>query len=187
MNNSNSLPENFKDLCLSVENSQDVVFQEIPPKEKDKINLQATEEVSTIVSQKTRTRRTSGISQGSMIEERKEPQRRAFAQRRKIVDSETERALKQMKLDLNSQQPQSLTNFKVQRRYSTETKLKVLEFSEKLGPKIVAKETGIPETSIRRWKKIGIENSGKSGRKPLFPSVEKELMKCFWLLELIGS
>jgi len=88
MSNSNSLSENFKDLCLSLENSQDALFQEIPIKEEDKINLHTTKEVRTIVSQKTLTRQTSGISQGSIIEERKEPQRRAFAQRRKRVDSE---------------------------------------------------------------------------------------------------
>ena len=51
------------------------LFQETPPKEEDKINLQATEEVSTIVSHKTHTRQTSGILQGSIIEEQKEPHR----------------------------------------------------------------------------------------------------------------
>ena len=66
-----------------------------------------------------------------------------------------------------------------QRRYSTEIKIKVAELAEKIGLFQVSLQTGIPEASVRRWKKDGPFGKGGSGRQPLFPNVENELVKVF--------
>jgi len=51
-------------------------------------------------SQETVSRHSSGVSQGSFQEEEKESGNRKFAQRRTRVNTEKEKVLKQMKLDL---------------------------------------------------------------------------------------
>jgi len=54
-----------------------------------------------------------------------------------------------------------------------------LNLVDKLGPSKVAFETGIPESSLRRWRKNGISKTAKGGRKPAFPEVERELLVWF--------
>ena len=61
-----------------------------------------------------------------------------------------------------------------------------MELSKKLGPLKVYLQTGIPETSIRRWSKIGPERKGTSGRKPQFEELEEELEKFFKVLRQKG-
>jgi len=147
-------------------------------------------------------RQPSGVSQFSDFEETKEaenrPSHRRFAQRRKRIDDETHERLKQVKLMVTpslpsqlsiSSQPshpsqeqnqQTITIFiKPQRRYTKDTKLKAIALTQELRPSRVSSYTGIPESSLRRWNKVGISRTGNSGRRPMYPIVEAELLKVF--------
>ena len=69
--------------------------------------------------------------------------------------------------------------FTTKRRYSETSKLRALELAHQHGFQKVAANTGIPETTIRRWSKVGVKKIGVSGRIPLFPAVEAELVNVF--------
>ena len=70
-------------------------------------------------------------------------------------------------------------NFKAVRRYTEETKSNTLKLAAKLGKHQVSLKSGIPETSIRRWRNIGAARKNGSGRPPQFLEVEKELLDFF--------
>ena len=42
--------------------------------------------------------------------------------------------------------------------------------SKKVGVSHVASHTGVPESSVRRWRKVSVDRLGRSGRKPLYLS-----------------
>lgn len=90
--------------------------------------------------------------------------------------------MKQIKTEMTSS-PESATkvhlNFHPYRNYPERVKVKAMEFAKTYGVAKVSIETGIPETTLRRWQTVGIERIGASGRKPQFPRVEKELLAFF--------
>ena len=72
-----------------------------------------------------------------------------------------------------------LGNFHFYRRYTQEIKQKALDVAEKFGKAKASRQTGIPESSIRRWKRTGTDRLGSSGRKPLYSQLEVELRLFF--------
>ena len=94
---SNSLPENFEYLCLSIEHSSNGLSIQESNSNHEKTNNQPFIKEEPIIdpstSQKTVSRQPSGVSRGSFQEEEKESGNRKFAQRRKRVDTETEKVL----------------------------------------------------------------------------------------------
>ena len=65
------------------------------------------------------------------------------------------------------------------RKYPEEMKRRALELSEKMGVAEVSSKTGIPESSLRRWRKIGVARVGMSGRRPQYMQLEAELLELF--------
>jgi len=128
-------------------------------------------------------------------EERKEPLcTESTIQNRgktKGLDTITTEKLKKVKLmatnDTRPQLTEKVTiNLKTYKRYSQDTKVQALELAQQLGPSRVSVHTGIPETTIRRWSKVGIDRTGNSGRLPTFPVVEQELLKVFQAFRSVG-
>jgi len=72
-----------------------------------------------------------------------------------------------------------MVNLKPQRKYNEDTKTKLLKLTEKFGAGNVAQQIDMPESPLRSWKKVRIHCKGKSGRQPLFPDVEAELIAVF--------
>jgi len=103
-------------------------------------------------------------SQIQPIEETKElapqiPQNNKFAQRRKFDGEEIKEDLKKLRLTIQEDTEKvkgSSLIVKYQRKYTEQTKQKALELSGQIGPHSVAVKTGIPESTIRRWQKIGL-------------------------------
>lgn len=99
------------------------------------------------------------------------------------VDSEETRQLKQIKLTVTKLENPSEQKVKVKlqpyRRYAQDVKLKAVALAAKLGASKVSAKTGIPESSIRRWKSVGVARLGVSGRKPQFSDLEVELLHLF--------
>lgn len=107
-------------------------------------------------------------SQLSNLEETKEPQpsTRTCTQRKRKISPELHHDLKLVKKMVESSNKKNEEKapiyYKSQRRYTMEAKTKALELTEKLGRHRVSIQTGIPEATIRRWKKVGIvRESGK--------------------------
>lgn len=178
--NSNSLPFKFGKLSLK-KGKQEGYEQDTPsPKLED-----LTEESNIVQIKKVVSKQNSVSSQLPLFEEIKEPTNptKSFVQRRQNLDEELKRELKMLKKNIAEPKPTEdgkiRIYLKTQRRYSTEVKTKVVELAEKIGPYQVSVQTGIPEASVRRWKKNGPVGKGGSGRQPLFPNVESELMKMF--------
>jgi len=122
----------------------------------------------------------------SQQEERKEAPTipsRTFHQRKRKIDFQLSQDLKQLKTavneSMNKKRQDNPIQINIRRTYTEGTKLKALELTNKLGFQKVAFQTDIPETTLRRWAKVGIENKGTNGRPPFFPSIEADLVKVF--------
>lgn len=136
-------------------------------------------ESQTTVNVGVLSKQPSLNSQALDIEETKEPQvsqiPKRFTQRKRKIDAEMSHELKMVKQILNDTQPKKQDSekvtvvFKTQRRYSQQAKTKILDLAEKLGPYKVSNQTGVPEATIRRWKKVGTGQKTISGRNPLYP------------------
>jgi len=73
----------------------------------------------------------------------------------------------------------------LRKKYTDETKLQVAELAKKIGPAKVSRLTGLPETSVRRWKQSD-SIKVKVGRKPQYLDIEEELARYFFKLRSQG-
>ena len=58
-----------------------------------------------------------------------------------------------------------------------EQKERILAIADSLGPTEAAKLTGVAEQNIFRWRKDGCQRKKGSGRRPIYPDFEKELVQ----------
>ena len=110
----------------------------------------------------------------------------AINRKRKLApesESEISKTLKQIEATVeslgNTSEPKVHISLQPHRRYPKEMKMQALQLAEELGATNVSIKTGILESSIRRWKKVGVERLGLSGRRPQYIEVEKELIVKF--------
>jgi len=101
--------------------------------------------------------------------------------RRKCLDNITKEELKKLKLTVESSKEDKpvFIDLKPQRKYLVETKVKAIELCKKVGTLKVAASTLIPESTLRRWQKDGVNRVGKSGRGPKYEELESELFEKF--------
>jgi len=102
--------------------------------------------------------------------------------KRGCIDELVHEELKHLRLNVESSQERKdpiFISLKPQRTYQVATKLKAIELAKKVGVLRVSANTGIPESSIRRWSKVGPSRLGCSGRRPAYPQIERALLKLF--------
>lgn len=105
---------------------------------------------------------------------------RMIALKRKRIPNQIREELKNIRLTVDKiELKEAPILVSLQRKYPIEAKKKVVELTKKIGAMRVARHTGIPETSVRRLSKTGIDRVGKSGRKPQYVEIEKELKRLF--------
>ena len=182
--NSQTLPFTFEKLSIKKKSPQD------PPEEEEKLEIQATKLLSETGPPKDLSRQNTGslfsqpsLCDGDIDDEISDASKTHFSQRKRNLDSALIRELKAIKTSVEEQKKDGneriTINLRATRRYKEETKAKAVELAEKIGPHQVSLKTGIPETSIRRWRKIGARRKSGSGRPPQYVEVEKELLDFF--------
>ena len=178
-----SLLKSFGKLSLKKRVSNIIARLTEPSQEPETNNTEAEGSESRILSTQN-----SISSQLSQSEDSKEDHRvlaptTTFVQRKRKIDGEIHKELKAVRKSLDQQNTGETVPIpvylKVQRRYTEDTKAKVVELAGKIGPHQVSVQTGIPEASIRRWKKVNGTKSVGSGRQPQHPEIEAELIKMF--------
>jgi len=169
------------------------VFEKLSVR-KNKLKAQIREDMQDNESEERKTSldnqglsKMSSLSsqQSFVIEETQEaislnPTVTSFVQRTRPLD-EFKVQLKALKtmVETNKSQENAPIYYKSQRRYTPEARAKALELATKFGAHKVSVKSGIPETTIRRWQKVGTDYKKGSGRLPTFPEIEIELMKVF--------
>ena len=89
--------------------------------------------------------------------------------------------LKQMKTEVQNlaNEPKVQIKLNSYRKYPLNIKTKAITLVKLVSVAKVSAHTGIPESTIRRWRKVGTARLGVSGRKPQFLEIEKDLLKIF--------
>ena len=89
--------------------------------------------------------------------------------------------LKMMKQEAEEAKNSGLIHIKLktQRKYTKQAKTEAVEIVKIWGASRTAAQTGIPETTLRRWSNKGTEKLGQSGRKPQFTDIEVDLFAKF--------
>jgi len=110
-----------------------------------------------------------------------DPQPFSSALKRKRLDNATKEELKMLKstVEGSKQGKPVLIQLKPQRKYQVETKVKAVELCGKVGTLKVAASTSIPESTLRRWQKVGVNRVGHSGRHPKYKNIEPDLFASF--------
>ena len=101
--------------------------------------------------------------------------------KKRKLDSNTKEELKMMKMVVEGQHQQNpiTVTFRPQKKYQVNTKVKAIELCKKVRTLRVATSTGIPESSLRCWRKGGSGRVDKSGRLPKYEEIEPDLFSFF--------
>ena len=188
MSESNSISQTFKDLGL--------VDGKLTDNEQNQSNSNGRKKI--VLSQRSLTLEEEKVSpdqekKTSQLEEQKVEQSQAMITSnlnllKRKLDKNTKEELKQIKLSLDKpkQETPVLMSFRPQKKYPRETKIKAVELCQKVGVNRVASSTGIPESSLRRWSKVGVDRLGTSGRAPFYQEIEEDLFNYFKNLRTAG-
>jgi len=183
---SQDLHTSFENLFLQSAENSNALPEETLSNHQLPISTQDRNQAPKILS-----KQSSLVSQVSNSEEENQvtaQRKKGFAQKTKRSDCAGHENLKKVKktegsgcpCDCDSQEaPKVKLAFTTYRRYSETAKASAVGLAKTIGVARASMHSGIPETSIRRWQKSGLSRTGKSGRIPLFPEIEAELLKVF--------
>lgn len=104
-----------------------------------------------------------------------------FAVKRRRDDTTTDE-LKKIKKEVQTLNPEDLSPIAItlHRTYSSGLKKKVIGVAKRIGAVRTSITTGVPESTVRRWVKLGsTSNTQNCGRRPQFESIEKDLIRLF--------
>lgn len=86
----------------------------------------------------------------------------SYKNKRKQMNNITREELRRLKSSVVEEPQEAIRiNLRPQRRYHEETKIKAVELCKKVGTLKVAAATSIPESTLRRWSKVGVARVGK--------------------------